>query len=290
MDKFFYLITEGVKNVWRHKVTAFTAMFSLFVALYIVGVLATAGNNAHKILYYLRSKYKIEVFFKQDVSNEQAVGIIHKIKKIEGIRSATIIEKEDAIRIFKDQFGENIEELLGYNPLPASAVINIERSRRDQLVIETMIKEIRKIKQVDEIRYQGNLINKIERNFKKMMDYFPYASIVIILISILIIYNTIKLSVYSRRDLIETLQLIGASRTFIKFPFVIEGVLIGAISAILVAPALLFSVNAMNYVISRFSSFNIKISYDPMVLFWMLITVVLIALIGSYRAASGFLK
>ena len=105
MDKFYYLITEGMKNVWRHKMTAFTAIMSLFISLFIVGLLATAGDNTHKVLQYLRSKYKIEVFFKQDVSNEEAVGLIHQIKKIKGVRTATIIEKEDAVRIFKDQFG-----------------------------------------------------------------------------------------------------------------------------------------------------------------------------------------
>ena len=88
-----HLLGEGFKNIWRHKMTALTAIFSLFIALYIVGVIATAGNNTHKVLHYLRSKYKIEVFFSQDVSNEKAVGFIHKIKKIEGVRTATIIEK-----------------------------------------------------------------------------------------------------------------------------------------------------------------------------------------------------
>ena len=87
MEKILYLFSEGVKNTWRHKVTAITAIISLFIALYIVGVLATAGYNTHKVLYYLRSKYKIEVFFKQNVSNEQAVGLIHKIKKINGVRT-----------------------------------------------------------------------------------------------------------------------------------------------------------------------------------------------------------
>jgi cell division transport system permease protein len=129
MNKFLYLLTEGFKNIWRHKMTTLTAIFSLFISLYIVGLLAVSGNNTNKILQYLRSKYKIEVFFKQDVSNEQAVGLIHNIKKIKGIRNATIIEKEDAVRIFKDQFGEDITDLLGYNPLPVSAVINLEINR-----------------------------------------------------------------------------------------------------------------------------------------------------------------
>ena len=290
MSKIFYLLSEGFKNVWRHKMTALTAILSLFISLYIIGALATAGNNTHKVLHYLRSKYKIEVFFNQDISNEQAIGLIHKIKKIEGVRTATIIEKEDAVRIFKDQFGENIVELLGYNPLPVSAVVNVDRGRRDPLRVEPIIKEIKTIPNVDDIRYQGNLINKIERNYKRIMDKLPYLSGVIILIAVLIIYNTIKLSVYSRREVIETLQLIGASKAFIKLPFMIEGTLIGIISAALVFPSLYISIKGLNYFISSFTSLSLKVNFDPFVLVWMFLVVILISLLGSYRAASNFLK
>jgi len=290
MDKFLYLLTEGVKNTWRHKMTAFTAIFSLFIALYIVGLLATAGNNTHKVLHYLRSKYKIEVFFKQDVSNEEAVGLIHRIKKIKGVRTATIIEKEDAMRIFTDQFGENITDILGYNPLPVSAVVNVDRTRRDPLRIEPIIKEIRTISRVEEIRYQGNLINKIERNYKRISDRFPYFSGIIIFIAVLIIYNSIKLSVYSRRDLIRSLQLIGATRLFVKLPFIIEGIFIGVISVILVFPALMGTVKGVNYMVSNFTSLGIKLTFDASVWIWLFTLVVVITLIGSYRAASSFLK
>ena len=290
MSKIFYLLSEGFKNVWRHKMTALTAILSLFISLYIVGALATAGNNTHKVLHYLRSKYKIEVFFTQNISNEQAIGLIHKIKKIEGVRTATIIEKEDAVRIFKDQFGENIVELLGYNPLPVSAVVNVDRGRRDPLRVEPIIKEIKTIPNVDDIRYQGNLINKIERNYKRIMDKLPYLSGVIILIAVLIMYNTIKLSVYSRREVIETLQLIGASKAFIKLPFMIEGTLIGIISAVLVFPSLYVSIKGLNYFMNNFTSLSLKINFDPFVLAWMFLVVILISLLGSYRAASNFLK
>ena len=218
------------------------------------------------------------------------MGFIHKIKKIEGVRTATIIEKEDAVRIFKDQFGENIVELLGYNPLPVSAVVNVNRNYRNFFNVEPIIKEIKSIQSVDEVRYQGNLINKIERNYKRVIDKLPYLSGFIVLIAVLIIYNTIKLSVYSRKEVIETLQLIGASNTFIKLPFIIEGILIGMISAFLVFPSLFMSVKAFNYLISSFSSFNIKVNFDPFILVWMFLIVILISIIGSYRAASNFLK
>ena len=290
MEKLKYLLLEGFKNIWRHKMTTLTSIFSLFIVVYIVLILATFGNNTHKLLHYLRSKYKIEVFFNQTVSNEEAVAHIHKIKSIEGVRTATIIEKEDAIRIFKDQFGEDIIELLGYNPLPVSAVVNIERGRRDPIKIEPIIQEIRSIPKVSEIRYQGNLINKIEKNYRRGVEIIPYLAIFTFCITALVIYNTIKLSVVSRRDLINTLQLIGASNMFIKIPFVIEGLFIGSISVILVFPALILTMETLNYIITNYSSIYLKFHVDIVMMIWALVIVTLISVIGSHRAASTFLK
>ena len=290
MEKILFLIKEGFRNTWRHKMTSITAIISLFISLYIVGILSIVGNNTYKMLHYLRSKYKIEVFFKQDVSNEQAIGLIHRIKSIDGVRTATIIEKEDAVRIFKDQFGENIVELLGYNPLPVSAVINIERYRKDFLKVEPIIKEIRKIPSVEEIRYQGNLINKIEKNYKKIIDLLPYVSGIIVIISILVIYNTIRLSIYSRRELFQTLRLIGASKTFIKAPFIFEGLLLGLIATVLVFPMIFITIQGSNYLLYNFTSLTIMVSYDPLIIIWILILSTFISIFGSYRAAASFLK
>ena len=290
MDKLFYLIIEGVKNTWRHKVTAFTAIFSLFISLYIIGIIAIAGDNSYKILQYLRSKYKIEVFFNEDLTSEEAIGVIHKIKKINGVKTATLIDKEDAIRIFKDQFGENIIDLLGYNPLPASSVINIDRSTREPLKIEPIIQEIKSIKYVDEIRYQGSLIKKIEKNFNTILEYLPYFSAVVVLIIGIIIYNMIKVSIYSRRETIKSLQLIGASRIFIKLPFIFEGLLISMISVLLVSPALLVTVEGANYIIGNFTIFNVNAIFDYSLFLWLSIMVISISILSSYRAASNFLK
>tara|TARA_B100000073_G_scaffold122872_1_gene100197 strand:- start:1210 stop:2082 length:873 start_codon:yes stop_codon:yes gene_type:complete len=290
MDKLLYLIIEGIKNIWRHKMTAITAVFSLFISLYIIGLIATAGTNSYKLIQYFRSKYKIEIFFKPEISNAEAIGLIHKIKKIEGVLNATIIEKEDAVRIFKDQFGEDVVELLGYNPLPASAVINLKRNMQQTLRVDPIIKKIRSINGIDEIRYQGNLIKKIERNYKRVIDRLPYISAVIVFIATLIIYNTIKLSVYARKETIKTLQLIGATRIFVKLPFIFEGIFIGIISVSLVFPALILTIKTLNYLISNFSPFSIKIGFDPFVYVWMFLLIFVISLVGSYRATSSFLK
>lgn len=290
MYKAIYLFSEGIKNIWRHKMTALTAIISLSISLYIIGLLFLGEGNTYKILQYFRTKYKIEVFFNQEVGNEEAVGLIHKIKKIKGIRNVTIIEKEDAVRIFKDQFGENIVDVLGYNPLPVSAVVNLERNKKESINVEPIIKSIRNIKQINEIKYQGSLIRKIERNFKKISDRLPIISLSVTIIALLIIYNTIKLSIYSRKESIKTLELIGASRLFVKLPFIIEGVLLGLISVIIVIPSLIITVEAVNYLISNFSTFNITLGTNSSVFLKLILMTVFITFFGSYRASSSFLK
>ena len=290
MDKFFYLIIEGIKNTWRHKVTAFTAIFSLFILLYIIGIINIAEKNSFKALQYLRSKYKIEVFFNEDLTNEQAIGVIRKIKKINGVKTATLIDKEDAVRIFKDQFGESIIDLLGYNPLPASSVVNVDRSIRRSIKIEPIIKEIRAIPYVDEINYQGNLIKKIEGIYKKIADYIPYLLGVVIFIIGIIIYNMIKVSIYSRRETVKSLQLIGATKLFIKLPFIFEGILISVISVSLVFPTLILTSVGLNYLISNYTVYSLILNVDPFLFLWLLILVTLISILSSYRAVSLFLK
>ena len=153
-----------------------------------------------------------------------------------------------------------------------------------------IINEIRSISQIDEIRYQGNLINKIEKNYKRGAEIVPYIALFTSIIAALIIFNTIKLSVFSRKELINTLQLIGASRMFIKLPFIIEGVCIGVTSVIIVIPSLFLTVELINYGLANFSSLLIKINFDPFMMIWILVTVIFLSIIGSYRAASSFLK
>lgn len=290
MYKIAYLFSEGIKNILRHKVTALSAIVSLSISLYIIGLLFLGEGNTYKILQYFRSKYKIEVFFDQEIGNEEAVGLIHKIKKIKGIRNVTIIEKEDAVRIFKDQFGENIVDVLGYNPLPVSAVVNLERNKKESINVEPIIKSMRNIKQINKIRYQGSLISKIERNFKKVTDRLPIISLTITMIALLIIYNTIKLSIYSRKESIKTLELIGASRLFVKLPFIIEGIFLGLFSIAIVIPSLLLTVEALNYFIANFSSLNISLGIDLSVFSKLILMTIFITFFGSYRASSSFLK
>ena len=290
MDKLLYLISEGFKNVWRHKMTTFTAVFSLFLALYFVGLLAIAGENTKSILQYLRSKYKIEVFFKQDIEYQSAKSISASILKIKGVRSSTVINKDDAVRIFKDQFGEDILAILGYNPLPISAVVNLKRKSDQLLDASPIVNEIKSLDGVEEVRYQGHLIKKIERTYAKIMKYFPFMAMVFILIAVLVIYNTVKLSIFARKELINSLKLIGATKLFIQMPFIFEGLIDGFMASLIASPLILVTVNGINYMINNFTSWNIQLSIAPILFLWLTLLSGIISVVGSYRAVSGIMK
>ncbi|MEC7850140.1 MAG: ABC transporter permease [Candidatus Neomarinimicrobiota bacterium] len=290
MDKLLYLISEGFKNVWRHKMTTFTAVFSLFLALYFVGLLAVAGENTKSILQYLRSKYKIEVFFKQDVEYQSAKSISASILKIKGVRSSTVINKDDAVRIFKDQFGEDILSILGYNPLPISAVVNLKRKLDQLLDTSPIVNEIKSLDGVEEVRYQGHLIKKIERTYAKIMKYFPFMAMVFILVAVLVIYNTVKLSIFARKDLINSLNLIGATKLFIQMPFIFEGLIDGFMASLIASPLILVTVNGINYMMNNFTSWNIQLSIAPILFLWLTLLSGIISVVGSYRAVSGIMK
>jgi len=290
MDKFLYLISEGFKNVWRHKMTTFTAVFSLFLSLYFVGLLTIAGENTKSILQYLRSKYKFEVFFKQNVEFEKAKEISQSILNIKGVRSSTIINKDDAVRIFNDQFGEDIVSTLGYNPLPISAVINLKRKSNAILEASPIVEQIKRIDGVDEVRYQGLLIKKIERTYAKIMKYFPFIAMIFIIIAVLVIYNTVKLSIFSRKELIESLRLIGATRLFIKMPFIFEGLIDAVLATLIASPLIIGTINGLNYFTNNFTSWNIKLFISPTMFLWLTLLSGIISVIGSYRAVSNIMR
>ena len=290
MDKFLYLVSEGLKNVWRHKMTTFTAVFSLFLALYFVGLLAIAGENTRSILQYLRSKYKIEVFFKQNVDLKMAKKVSDSILEIKGVRSSTVINKDDAVRIFKDQFGEDILGILGYNPLPISAVVNLKRNSEELLNVTPIVNGIKRMEGVEEVRYQGHLIKKIERTYSRFMKVFPWVAMVFITVAILVIYNTVKLSIFSRKELINSLKLIGATKLFIQMPFIFEGLIDGILATIISVPLLIGTINGANYVIDNFTSWNIELTLAPILFLWLTLLSGIISVLGSYRAVSGVMK
>lgn len=289
MDKFSFLIAEGFKNIFRHKLTSFATIFSVFLTLSIVGFLVLANQNTNKIIEYLRAKYKIEVFFKEGFTDDELNNAINQIGSIKGVRSTTLISKKDAEKIFKSQFGEDIFDLVGFNPLPASCVVNVEKDGIEKLEIMPIIKRLEMLPVVDEIKYQSGLISRIESYYERFSQIAILCFILSLAISIFVISNTIRLTIFSRKNLIESFQLIGATRSFVRFPFIVEGLFHGFFGSMLSAIALYFLIDYGNTVIDDIISF--KINFDPYLLSATLVFIgIMISTIGSIRATSKYIK
>ena len=255
----------------------------------MAGSLLIVSDNTERIIEYLRDKYKIEVFFKQNISDKRIQEISKEFKSIRGVRSTTVITKTDAKKIFKSQFGEDILNLVGYNPLPASCVINLVKEQKNKLNIRPIVDRIRKFSEVDEVNYQGRLINRIETAYQSFVKVSVVLLIIILVVSVLIISNTVRLTIYAKKELIKSFQLVGATRSFIKTPFILEGVfhgLIGAfIASLLLYGTLEFSsgfILSLTGLIIDFSFFNL--------LFLLSSLGIVISFLGSSRAISQFLK
>ena len=288
MSKIIYLFHEGIRNLWRHKLTAFTAIGSVFFSLLIIGTFLLVHQNSHQLIDYIRSKYKIEVFFEDHVTNEDAQLIVDQIKELDGVQSIVLITKDDALKIYQEQFNENLIEILGYNPLPNSAIINIEKHGNAEVDVGPLIIDLEKIPNIDEVVYEGTLIRRVEYFYKVTVRVISYIAIGLLVITIIVISNTIKLSVYAKQDLIHNLKSIGATKRFIRTPFIIEGILEGIIGAILAIAVLFIAIRSGNIYFANIISF--KIDFDIVGIIWLFAIAIFIGLIGSYRGIRTLLK
>jgi len=289
MDKLIFLLSEGIKNLWRNKLTSFSAIFSIFLTLIIAGSLVIISQNTNKVIEYLRDKYKIEVFFKDNVPIQKVEEVVTSFNQIKGVRSTTLITKNDAEKIFKSQFGEDIMNLVGYNPLPVSCVVNIVKDDINKININPIINKLKSYVEVDEVNYQGRIIFQIESYYQKFIRIMSLILVTVIFITIFTISNTVRLTIYSREKLIESLQLIGATRAFIKAPFIIEGILHGLIGTILASALLVGGLIFGNDII--ISLFSVKIEYDIKLLILLMGGIsFFVSIIGGSRAVSKFLK
>ena len=287
IDRALFLFAEGFRNLLRHKLTVFSAVFSVFLTMLIIGSLLIVRKNTNKLIYYLRSKYKIEVFFEADLAKETALDVVKKIESFPGVRNTTFIDRETATNIFEKQFGENILDYIQRNPLPMSCVINLNRTGDYELDIMPIVTRIESLSGIDNIEHQGKLIQRIEGFNKRFTKILFFVSIGIMLITISIISNTIKLTIYAKKDLIQDLHIIGATNTFVKVPFLIEGILQGFMGSFIAFLVLSLFLHIGNNILTQFSAMTIRM--DPAAASFMLLIGISISFIGSLRAVARFL-
>ena len=189
--------------------------------------------NSNKIIDDFKEKIPVVVFLNDEASDVEVSQFEKKLSIDSNIKKFVYTSKDDAAVKFSSDIGENFVDFLGYNPLLNSFDIYFYSESVESLFINEIVKSFESEDFINEVSYDAPLIFLINDNFKKAQNWVLYIGIFFILISIILINNTIRLSIYSQRMTIKTMQLVGATKFFIKKPFILTQLKLGLISAII---------------------------------------------------------
>ena len=278
IDQFAFLISEGFKSFYRNKLASFLCVITIFINFSILGSLFVVGYNTNSLVDFFRSKYTFEIFLVDDVEEKTYIDFVNQLNSNKIIANTELIDKQKSAIIFKKEFGEDVVEMLGYNPLPISVKVFINEEDFDFSKVDLLIKSLSNIDFVDEVEYQGRYIDEVEDRINLAIFLFLVFVVAIIFLSYQIISNTVNLSMTNRKDFIDILKYNGASRIFIKIPFYIESIIYSIIGSSL-------SFFFVKYFFITFNSyFNLNIKMDDYLWLWIIGFSIFIGLYSSNQS------
>ena len=230
-NSFTYMIKEGVKNVFKNKKATMISLVTMICAMFLFGTFFAIGENVNSVLEQVQKNQGMEVFIVNEATDEQISVLEEQIKALDGINTVTFKSKQEALDSMKENLKDNQDLLEGYegenNIFPASFVVTLtDLSLATE--IEAKIETMDNVKKITSNNDTINTLMKIANGIKIAIGSI---SIILLVISVTIIANTIRLTVHARRKEISIMKYVGATNRFIRWPFVIEGVIIGIIAA-----------------------------------------------------------
>ena len=216
------------------------SMISIALVLFLLGVFALLMMHAQKLSNHLKENIGFEVVMNSNVKEESILKLQKQLDAMPAVKSTEYITKEEAIRRLSEDLGEDFLQWLGTeeNPLLPSIDVrfNAEWANNDSIAV--IQAQLRKNTDIKEIYYQKSLVNLIDQNVRRIGIVLMVASLVLLVIAITLIRNTIRLRIYAKRFLVRSMQLVGATASYIRRPFIRSGITQGFFGALL-ADALL---------------------------------------------------
>jgi cell division transport system permease protein len=231
----FYVIKQALVNLWRNRTMTIASVVSVTATLMILGIIFLLIINISNFAEYASDQFDVvQVFLEEDLTNEEMRSIGDEIEEIAEVASVTFESKSQALEKMKQEWDEYATVLMGLenrNPLPDSYIVHINNI----VYSDNIAREMTKISGIEEIKYYRDVILKI-RSIKAFIRNVGISIIVILLfVSTFVISNTIKLAVTSRKNEIQIMKYVGATHWFIRWPFILEGTLLGVVGALLAA-------------------------------------------------------
>jgi len=231
-----------------------TSIISISLVLFLLGLVGLLILNTRKLSDYVKENIGFSVILKDNVKEVEMIRLQKNLDATRYVKATEYITKEKAARELQEELGEDFVDFLGYNPLLASIDVHLYASYANPDSIAVIENDLQQYPQVKEVFYQKSLVHLVNENVKKISIIILLFSGLLFLIAVALINNTIRLSVYSKRFLIRTMQLVGATRGFIRRPFLYKSAahgIIGALIAVgLLVTTLYFIQNEFNEIIS----------------------------------------
>ncbi len=287
ITKFLFLLSESIRALFRAKLHAVISSITIAIALVIFSLAYFTYVNLLGYSYKFKSKYRIEVFFDSDMETGNAQDLFNTILIADGIEQGEFIDKEKAADLFQSYFDEDIIDIIGENPLPMGGRYDINTDYRNSGQMSKIVRDIRQMEGVDVASFQQGVVSRVDSIVENMLGISMILGIIIFIISVILISNTIRLIIHARQDAIETMHLLGATNSFIRFPFVIEGIIQGIIGAGLSLFILYLLSSLQNYLLEPLVKLPL-VEPTNLVLYNIVFGLVL-ALIGSFRGISKYL-
>lgn len=233
-SSFRYLIKNGVRNLWMNRMMTVASVGTLVACLIIVGFATLFSINVDSVVQFIGRQNEVVVFMKMDTPPEYMNQMRENLAEIEGLGEITYVSPEEGYAQYKASLGEDGYLLDGMDDeassiLPAKFTAKIVMPER----VDTIVAAVRRIEYVDKADAPTDLAKTLV-DVRKMVNLFGGAVIAaLVLVSVVVITNTIRASVFSRRKEISIMKYVGATNTFIRIPFIVEGILLGLVAALI---------------------------------------------------------
>lgn len=267
-----------------------TSTISISLVLFILGIIVLMGILATRLSMYVKENMGFSIVLKENVKESQVKKLQKKLDIAPYVRATQYISKEDALKELEVELGENPKDLLGFNPLQASIEVKLRSDYAHPDSLVWIEKGLRKgTVAIDDIVYQKDLIQLVNDNIRRISFMLLGLAVVLMLISFALISNTIRLGAYSKRFIIHTMKLVGATPAFIRKPFIISNIINGIIGAF-IAMALLSG--CVYYLLTEFD--NLYTLIDISSLFWVFVIVLLLGVvltaISAWFAVNRYIR
>ena len=258
------------------------------VVLFLFGFFGIFFISSNSIANSFKENFSVSIFFKEDAKNIEITQLQNELLMSDYVEKLKYVSKDEAVLLMKEEYGQDFIKELGFNPLVNSIDFNLKSEYVEATLLDSISRLIENKNYIDEIVYDKNLINIINDNIKRISLWLMPSIIILLIITFLVINSSIRLSIYSNRQLIKTMQLVGATKAFIRKPFIKINIFLSLISSIISISAIILLIYYIDLNISFIDNISIK---SVITLFIIILSLGLfISYISTFFATQNILK